>query len=155
MWCALLIVYTGSIVDNYPLSRHLNYYFLSLSAKIRDPPPEGELFIYGVHLWGCGFEKTATLELQDIPPKSPVPTSLPLIHLSLIPRTDPVVTVHPAEAKTPVQFYCPCFVSGCSRSEQKDGGRESRALFHMEISANEVPPGKWAMRNLFCTLWPF
>ena len=56
--------------------------------QIRDPPPEGELFIYGVHLWGCGYEKTATLDLQDIPPKSQVPTPLPLLHLSVAPKTE-------------------------------------------------------------------
>ena len=64
------------------------------SKNICDPPPKGDLFIYGVHLWRCGCEKTANLELQDIPPKSQVPVSLPLLHLSVTPRAEHSHRVH-------------------------------------------------------------
>ena len=117
--------------------------------KIRDPPPEGELFIYGVHLWGCGYEKMANLELQDIPPKSQVPVSLPLLHLSVTPRAEQQsLSAPPGESKGPYIFQCPCFVSSNTRGQNK-------TLFTIAVSSTDVTPQKWATRNLSCTLRPF
>lgn len=122
-----------------------------IPSQVRDPPPEGELFIYGVHLWGCGFEKLATLELQDIPPKSQVPTPLPLLHLSVAPKTEQQLSsgLSGDSSKGPFVFQCPCFVSNATRSQN------GSALFTIEVSSSDVSPQKWATRNLACTLRPF
>ena len=128
------------------------YIFVPLDPfQIRDPPPEGELFIYGVHLWGCGYEKTATLDLQDIPPKSQVPTPLPLLHLSVAPKTEQQLSSGQSgdSSKGPFIFQCPCFVSHTTRTQ--NGG----PLFTIEVSSSDVTPQKWATRNLACTLRPF
>ena len=121
-------------------------FWISPHPKIRDPPPEGELFIYGVHLWGCGYERTANLELRDIPPKSQVPVSLPLLHLSVTPRAEQQsLSAPPGESKGTYIFQCLCFVS---RGQNK-------SLFTIAVSNTNVTPQKWATRNLSCTLRPF
>lgn len=114
-------------------------------VQIRDPPAEGELFIHGVYLWGAGFEKTATLELRDVLPKPPVPVPLPLLHLTIIAKPEVSAGQQP-EAKGPYLYQCPVYVSNRGHSDP---------LFTLNVSSNEVGPGKWAMRNLACTLRPF
>lgn len=137
------------------------------SPQIRDPPPEGEVFIYGVNLWGCGFEKSANLDLQDIPPKGHVPASLPVLHLSLCNKNQStpdqqqaLATLTTADNKGPRIYHCPCFVTNTARSKTDcelnscDKGA-GNVLFTLTVSSCEVAPLKWTSRNLACTLRPF
>lgn len=125
-------------------------YTLFVFLQIRDPPPEGELFVYGVHLWGCGYEKSASMELQDTPPKGHPPTPLPLLHLSLTNKTqsqsEPQVNTMTTEHKGPRTHHCPCFVSHKARNE---------TVFTLTVTSSDVTPLKWTNRNLACTLRPF
>ena len=116
--------------------------------------------MYGAYLWGCGYEKTTNLDLQDIPPKTQVPSMLPVLHLSVVPHTSTtaaefptqtgtVATVTAGEFKGPHVHHCPCFVS----NSRRDVVRE--VLFTLTVTNSEVTPLKWATRNLICTLRPF
>ncbi len=53
--------------------------------QIRDPPAEG-MFVFGLYLWGCAWEKT-TGDLQDSAPKQAC-TTLPVVHLTCWPAAD-------------------------------------------------------------------
>ena len=129
--------------------------------QIRDPPPEGELFVYGAYLWGCGYEKATNLDLQDINPKTHVPTILPVLHLSVVPRHNAMATTdHQTQAgaaaasaageyKGPHVHHCPCFASNGSRNTVRE------VLFSLTVTNSDVTPSKWATRNLVCTLRPF
>ena len=127
-----------------------------LNHQIRDLPPEGELFVYGVYLWGCGYEKSANLDLQDIPPKGHPPTPLPVIHLSLTTKSSPLpdqqANILTSESKGPKIHHCPCFFSNSSRVR---GEGSDSVLFTLTVSSNEVTPLRWTTRNLACTLRPF
>ncbi len=119
--------------------------------QIRDPPPEGELFVYGVHLWGCGYEKMASLDLQDTPPKGHPPTPLPVLHVFLTTKTQPPqpeqqVNTLAIENKGPKTYHCPCFVSHAARTD---------TVFALTVNSSDVTPFKWTTRNLACTLRPF
>lgn len=113
-----------------------------LLTQIREPPADG-MFVYGVYLWGCHFEKTTTLELFDSPPKSSLPSLLPVIHLSA--HSLPLST-QTSDSKSPYLSYCPCFATRSCRDQP---------LFFLKITSNDTSTNKWAMRNLFCTLRPF
>ena len=93
--------------------------------------------------------KTANLELQDIPSKSQVPVSLPLLHLSVTPRAEQQSpSAPPGESKGPYIFQCLCFVSSNTWGQNK-------TLFTIAVSSTDITPQKWATRNLSCTLRPF
>ena len=71
--------------------------------QIRDPPAEG-MFIFGLYLWGCAWEKTAG-ELHDTPPKHQCAT-LPVIHLTCWPAGDkPVLQVSKRKWDQNIKFY--------------------------------------------------
>ncbi len=58
---------------------------MDLILQIRDPPAEG-MFVFGLYLWGCAWEKT-TGDLQDSAPKQAC-TTLPVVHLTCWPAAD-------------------------------------------------------------------
>lgn len=114
--------------------------------------------MYGAYLWGCGYEKSTNLDLQDIPPKTQVPSVLPVLHLSVVPQSSMTAGEFPAQTsisatagdfKGPHVYHCPCFTS----NNRKDLTRE--VLFTLTVTNSEVTPLKWATRNLICTLRPF
>ena len=120
------------------------------------------MFVYGAYLWGCGYEKTTNLDLQDITPKIQVPSMLPVLHLSVVPRNNTTAgelqaqqtgtagtNATAGEFKGPHVHHCPCFVSNNSRD------RMGEVLFALTVTNSEVTPLKWATRNLVCTLRPF
>ena len=53
--------------------------------QLRDPPQEG-MFVFGIYVWGCAWEKT-TGELQDSPPRVGC-AALPVVHLTCWPASD-------------------------------------------------------------------
>ncbi|PIK33246.1 putative dynein heavy chain 8, axonemal, partial [Apostichopus japonicus] len=108
---------------------------------VRDPPSEG-MFVYGVYLWGCTWEKT-TGELQDAPPKSG-PTPLPIIHITCTTNSDKVVVGE--QTKTNDTFYCPVYQNRITPSEP---------VFFMDVRHESVSVSKWALRGLAATVRPF
>ena len=145
-------------------SRPFNYswqamYFSThlLLVQIRDPPPEGELFVFGSYMWGCRLERSATIEFLDSPPKQQSPTPLPLLHLALTTPSDDHTTneasggmAKGAESKANMTYQCPVFVNHRGR---RDGERGE--LFRLLVHNHEVPPTRWAVRSISCTLRPF
>lgn len=133
--------------------------------QIRDPPPEGEVFVYGTYIWGCGYEKSTNTDFQDIPPKQ-VPVLLPVLHLSASVVRSPSIEQFSqtaplsVEVKGPQTFHCPCFVSNSTwsndRKEEGEGSRERQVLFSVNLVNNDASTAaKWTTRNLACTLRPF
>ena len=115
--------------------------------QIRDPPSEG-LFVYGLYFWGMHFEKTANLELHDVPPKSSRPSAIPVVHLSLRPLSHVLSSIGTvADAKIPYIHYVPCV--------HTHSHPLSDLLFYLKISSNDVTSNKWIMRNISCSLRPF
>ena len=136
--------------------------------QIRDPPPEGEIFVYGAYIWGCSYEKSTNTDFQDIPPKQ-VPVLLPVLHLSAsVVRSLSIEqisqpTALTVEVKGPQTFHCPCFVSNSmwSGRRREDGGKGmqengGQVLFTMSlVNSDASATAKWTTRNLACTLRPF
>ncbi len=135
--------------------------------QVRDPPPEGELFVYGAYMWGCGFEKSTNTDFQDVPPRY-IPVPLPVLHLSASVKRSPVIdvassqppTVFAAGHKGPQVFHCPCFISNGARIGRDSDVREGcsfgrQTLFTVTLTNSDVTPAKWLTRNLACTLRPF
>lgn len=125
-----------------------------ISPQIRDPPPEGELFVLGCYMWGCRIERSATIDFQDHPPKQS-PTSLPLLHLALSTQhTSEQTTNEPAkgvESKSTMTYQCPVFTNHIGK---RVGGRKEE-LFKLLVHSPEVQLSKWALRSVSCTLRPF
>jgi len=108
---------------------------------LREPSPDG-MFIHGLYLWGCGWEKT-TGELQDAPPKSG-PSLLPVVHVTAIPYSEKVSLVDPQ--KSQFSYECPCYSSRTSFSQP---------ILHVDIEHKDVLSTKWPLRGICCTLRPF
>ena len=128
---------------------------LSMFPQIRNPPPEGEIFVLGAYVWGCNLERMASAEFQDCSPKQS-PTPLPLLHLALSTaqacKQAANEPANGAEPKANVTYHCPAFVS--HRSRRVEGGTE-REVFRLLVHNPEVPPLRWAIRSISCTLRPF
>eukprot|EP00794_Sanderia_malayensis_P000407 gene407-1042_t len=108
---------------------------------LREPPTEG-LFIYGIYLWGCSWEKTIG-ELQDASPKSG-PSLLPVIHVTAIPYSEKPSLVD--AQKSQFCYECPCYASRVS---------ERDPLFLVDIEHKDIPGTRWPLRGISCTLRPF
>ena len=127
-----------------------------IPPQIRDPPPDGELFVFGCYMWGCRLERSATIEFHDSPPKHS-PTSLPLLHLVLTTHTTTDEHMagdqatgggaRGAESKTNI-YQCPVFAN---HNEQE----KKQELFRLMVHNPEVTPARWAVRSISCTLRPF
>merc|ERR1712151_721281 len=107
---------------------------------LRDPPAEG-IFIYGIYLWGCGWEK-ATGDLQDAPPTKNAPHSLPVIHVQGVPESEKPPMVGVDMQKTS-QFQVPVFPSRITERDR---------IFDVDIEQREVSAARWALRGISCTL---
>jgi hypothetical protein len=144
------------------------FHFSIVLIQIRDPPPEGEIFVYGAYIWGCGYEKSTNTDFQDIPPKQ-VPVLLPVLHISASVVRSPNIeqTTQPnaltVEVKGPQTYHCPCFVSngiwnGGRREDREEGVVESsgQVLFTVSlVNSDATAIAKWTTKNLVCTLRPF
>ncbi|XP_030850579.1 dynein heavy chain 8, axonemal isoform X3 [Strongylocentrotus purpuratus] len=107
---------------------------------VRDPPQEG-MFVYGVYVWGCSWEKT-TGELQDSPPRHGA-TLLPIIHITTMPYSE-----KPAynEQRTSEMYLCPVYPTRiCARSP----------VFLLDVKHDNVSASKWALRGLAATIRPY
>ena len=97
-------------------------------------------------MWGCEWEKNASLELHDSPPKPPIPSPLPLTHITAVPISEAPSTSPGDQPKGPYLFLCPCY--GSIREK-------GQILMHVTINSIEIASNRWAMRGLFCTMRPF
>lgn len=108
---------------------------------LREPPLDG-MFVYGIYLWGCAWEKT-TGDLLDAPPKSG-PTPLPVVHIVALPQTEKVSINDPVRAA--VSYSCPCYSSRiCAREP----------VMLLDVDNKDVPSTRWPLRGLSSTLRPF
>ncbi|XP_071954985.1 uncharacterized protein [Antedon mediterranea] len=107
---------------------------------VRDPPQEG-MFVYGIYIWGCTWEKT-TAELQDIAPRHG-PTPLPIIHIVCIPASEKPAASELVRYET---FSCPVYPTRVSPREP---------VFLMDVRHDNIPPSRWALRGLAATIRPF
>ncbi|ESO89151.1 hypothetical protein LOTGIDRAFT_229063 [Lottia gigantea] len=108
---------------------------------LRDPPHEG-MFIYGIYMWGCAWEKT-TGELQDAPPRTSCAT-LPVVHLTCLPVTEK----HGAQdsTKSYETYQCPVYNS---RIASRD------PVMEMDVRREGVAASRWALRGLSATIRPY
>lgn len=108
---------------------------------LREPPLDG-MFVYGIYLWGCAWEKT-TGDLLDAPPKSG-PTPLPVVHIVALPQTEKASINDPVRAA--VSYSCPCYSSRiCAREP----------VMLLDVDNKDVPSTRWPLRGLSSTLRPF
>ena len=73
------VEFTNKFIDYTLVIFYLD--FIRDKDHIREPPSDG-IYVYGLHLWGCGFDK-GTGELLDIPIKGTC-TPLPVAHITFI-----------------------------------------------------------------------
>ncbi|XP_048577711.1 dynein axonemal heavy chain 8 isoform X3 [Nematostella vectensis] len=108
---------------------------------LREPPLDG-MFVYGIYLWGCAWEKT-TGDLLDAPPKYG-PTPLPVVHITVVPQTEKASLNDPLRAA--VSYSCPCYASRiCTRDP----------VMLLDIDNKDISGTRWPLRGLSSTLRPF
>lgn len=109
---------------------------------LRDPPSEG-VFLHGVYLWGCSWEKT-TGEMQDTPPKRG-PTNLPVLHVTFVLESAKLGAGN--DLVRPVDYYgCPVYVSTTSKR---------KPVFELDVVRESIPSSRWALRGLTATIRPY
>ncbi|KAI8520697.1 hypothetical protein Bbelb_004510 [Branchiostoma belcheri] len=106
---------------------------------LRDPPNEG-MFVFGLYLWGCTWEKT-TSELLDTPPKSG-PSTLPVIHVTCVPQSDKLTD----PVKAAETYQCPCYISRTNCREP---------VLTLDVRHDGITATRWSLRGLAGTLRPF
>ncbi|XP_059166583.1 dynein axonemal heavy chain 8-like [Physella acuta] len=108
---------------------------------LRDPPQEG-MFVWGIYLWGCAWEKT-TGELQDLPPRSGC-AALPVVHITCWPINDKPALLDSTRASE--TYQCPVYHSRLTRQE---------VVLEMDVRREGVPSSRWALRGLAATIRPY
>ncbi|CAL1527205.1 unnamed protein product [Lymnaea stagnalis] len=108
---------------------------------LRDPPQEG-MFVWGIHLWGCAWEKT-TGELQDLPPRSGC-ASLPVVHVTCWPVNEKPCMLDSTKASE--TYQCPVYHSRLARQE---------VILELDVRREGIPASRWALRGLAATVRPY
>ncbi|CAF0814844.1 unnamed protein product, partial [Brachionus calyciflorus] len=110
---------------------------------LRDPPKEG-MFVYGLYLWGCHWEKS-TSELVDQPVKFKEGNMpLPVIHLTCwLESEKPLLN---DSSKSQDLYKCPVYPNRNERDQ---------SVFEIDLMHAGVPASKWAMRGVCATLKPY
>jgi dynein heavy chain len=97
------------------------------------------MYIYGIHLWGCAWDKTV-LELMDSPPKQAC-VALPVVHLTCCQITDKANQQDPSKA---AEIYsCPVYASRISAREP---------IFEMDVKKEGISSYRWSLRGLSATI---
>ncbi|KAL4232681.1 hypothetical protein ACF0H5_007369 [Mactra antiquata] len=108
---------------------------------LRDPPQEG-MFVYGIYIWGCAWEKT-TGELQDAPPRSGYAT-LPVVHLTCWPCNEkPIMQDNNRAAET---YQCPVYASRIATRDP---------IMELDVRREGIPSARWSLRGLSATIRPY
>ncbi len=112
--------------------------------KIRDPPKEG-MFIYGLYLWGCHWDKGSG-ELIDASVRMKEGyMPLPVIFLTCWPESEkPILNDSPKAADL---YKCPVYLN---HRERNNG-----SILELDMYHTGVQPQKWAMRGVCATLKPY
>ncbi|XP_052807484.1 dynein axonemal heavy chain 5-like isoform X7 [Mya arenaria] len=108
---------------------------------LRDPPQEG-MFVFGIYIWGCAWDKT-TGELQDAPPKSGYAT-LPVVHLTCWPSNEKPLLQDSNRAAE--NYQCPVYASRIATREQ---------IMELDVRREGIPSTRWALRGLSATIRPY
>ncbi|XP_023932050.1 dynein heavy chain 8, axonemal-like [Lingula anatina] len=108
---------------------------------LRDPPQEG-MFVFGLYMWGCAWEKT-TGELLDLPPKHGC-TPLPVVHITCWPQSEKPNIQDPTRAAE--TYACPLFHS---RTAPRD------PIMEIDVRRENIPATRWALRGLSATIRPY
>jgi dynein heavy chain, axonemal len=110
---------------------------------LREPPKEG-MFIYGLYLWGCHWEKSNS-ELQDQAIKSKEAfANLPVIHLTCWLESEKPLLLD--NTKCQDLYKCPVY----NNRDERD-----HSFFELDMLHIGVAPQKWAMRGVCATLKPY
>ncbi|XP_067674368.1 uncharacterized protein [Haliotis asinina] len=108
---------------------------------LRDPPQEG-MFVFGIYVWGCAWEKT-TGELQDTPPRTGC-ASLPVVHVTCWPVNEkPLLQDSTRASET---YQCPVYHSRIASREP---------VMEMDVRREGIPATRWAFRGLSATIRPY
>lgn len=108
---------------------------------LRDPPQEG-MFVFGIHVWGCAWEKT-TGELQDTPPRTGC-AALPVVHLTCWPASDKPSGQDSTRASE--TYQCPVYHSRIAPRE---------VVMELDVRREGIPSTRWALRGLSATIRPY
>jgi dynein heavy chain len=110
---------------------------------LRDPPKDG-IFVYGLHLWGCHFEKSTSELIDQSSKNKETCISLPVIHLTCWPESEkPFLN----DVNKSIDLYaCPVYLSRNQRDE---------TVFHIDMIHAGIPATRWAMRGVCATLKPY
>lgn len=112
-----------------------------INFQLRDPPQEG-MFVYGIYIWGCAWEKT-TGELQDAPPRSGYAT-LPVVHLTCWPVNEkPIMQDSNRAAET---YQCPVYASRIATRDP---------IMELDVRREGIPSARWSLRGLSATIRPY
>ena len=109
-----------------------------MCPQIRDPPAEG-MFVFGVYMWGCAWEKT-TGDLQDAAPRHSC-TALPVIHLTCWPASEKPILQDPIRAAE--VYACPVYQSRISQRE---------TIMELDVTHTGIQATRWALRGLSATI---
>ncbi|KAL5010133.1 hypothetical protein ScPMuIL_012438 [Solemya velum] len=108
---------------------------------LRDPPQDG-MFVHGIYIWGCAWEKTVG-ELQDAPPRSGYAT-LPVVHLTCVPCVEKTFVQDATKATE--TYQCPVYPS---RIAMRD------PILEMDLRREGISATRWALRGLSATIRPY
>ncbi|XP_074662754.1 uncharacterized protein LOC141915202 [Tubulanus polymorphus] len=108
---------------------------------LRDPPPEG-MFIYGIYIWGCSWDKTSG-ELQDAPSRHTC-TTLPVIHVTCWPTSEKPGSQDILRVSE--TYTCPVFPT---RNNTND------VIMEVDLRHDGIPATRWSLRGLSATCRPY
>jgi dynein heavy chain len=114
-----------------------------IQTKLRDPPKEG-MFIYGLYLWGCHWEKS-TCELIDHASKNKEGyMPLPVILLTCHAESEKPLLNDSTRASD--LYECPVYMARNQRDQ---------SIMYIDVWHAGVPSQRWSMRGVCATLKPY
>ncbi|GFN75495.1 dynein beta chain, ciliary [Plakobranchus ocellatus] len=145
----LLALLKQDSIRNYAQDRSGNFELFTFQTEVtsrdkdhlRDPPQEG-MFVWGIYVWGCAWEKT-TGELQDVPPRTGC-AALPVVHVTCWPIPEkPSAQDNTRASET---YQCPVYHSRLARQE---------VVLEMDVRREGIAASRWALRGLAATIRPY
>ncbi|XP_035829673.1 dynein heavy chain 5, axonemal isoform X2 [Aplysia californica] len=145
----LLALLKQDSIKSYAVERSGNFELFTFQTEVtsrdkdhlRDPPQEG-MFVWGIYVWGCAWEKT-TGELQDLPPRTGC-AALPVVHVTCWPVAEKPSTQDSTRASE--TYACPVYHSRLARQE---------VVLEMDVRREGIAGSRWALRGLAGTIRPY
>lgn len=100
------------------------------------------MFVYGIFIWGCAWEKT-TGDLLDSPPRHGC-TALPVVHITCHPVSEKPILQDPQKAAD--TFSCPVYHS---RTASKN------PVMEIDVRRENILATRWSLRGLSATIRPY